>query len=266
MDTDQILKTRLFGYGTPYRVQIGADGTLAPVDTTPEEEAEALATLLSALGHDLPEAPVVDADPWAYSMPFGRCGIEGLPREHIQVHFSRAAYLDVLDEGGMTTHALGNGQIVAIEPGSIVRLRARGLCAGRVLVAFQTQDHTPLHGNAGPFMYGGAVPEDWQERLVACHAAFDGVAAMQAGDRRQVLRSFFAAMASGLVGGAEIGPLRSAAESAGSYAAADEAPFFARQQTLLDEQTVGRIRQAEAGVFRFPGMFGGVAPLFSLIR
>ncbi len=266
MDTDQILKTRLFGYGTPYRVQIGADGGLVPVDTTPEEEAEALATLLSALGHDLPEVPVVDTDPWAYSMPFGRCGIEGLPREHIQVHFSREAYLDVLDEEGVTTHALSNGQIAAIEPGSIVRLRARALCAGRVLVAFQTQDHTPLHGNAGPFIYDVAVPEDWQERLVACHAAFERAAAMEAAGRREVLSSFFAAMASGLVGGAEIGSLRSAAESAGSYAAPDEAPFFARQQTLLDEHTVGRIRQADAGVFRFPGMFGGVAPLFSLIH
>jgi hypothetical protein len=265
MDTDQILKTRLFGYGTPYRVGVGADGILAPLDTTAEGEAEALATLLSALGRDLPEVPIVDTDPWAYSMPFGRCGIEGLPREHIQVHFSREAYLDVLDGDGVTTHALSNGQIVAIEPGSIVRLRARALCAGRVLVAFQTQDHTPLHGNAGPFMYDGAVPEDWQERLIACHAAFDRVAAMTTGDRREVLDSFFFGMASSLAGGAEIDALRSAAEAAGSYTAPDEAPFFTRQETLLDERTVGRIRQADAGVFRFPGMFGGVAPLFSLI-
>ena len=48
----------------------------------------------------------------------------------------------------------------------------------------------------------------------------------------------------------------------GSYAVAEEQALFDRQRTLLDEAVLDRIRNQDEAVFRFPGMFGGVAPLF----
>ncbi len=264
MNVDSILAHRLFGYGTPYRVEPGEGRDFAVVETTAEEEAKELAQALSALRGEAVEGGEAD-DSWAYSMPFGRCGIEGLPREHIQVHFAREAYIDVLGEGGIATRAVANGEVIAIEPRTIVRLRARPNGGRRVLVAFQTQDHTPLHGNAGPFVVEGAAPEDWRERLVYCHASFEETAAMQPEERRAVLDSFFDAMTARIVDVAEIAPLRESARAVGSYSASDESLFFERQRALLSETTVARIARGDEGVFRFPGMFGGVAPLFSLV-
>lgn len=263
MSVDGVLKHRLFGYGTPYRVELSADGSVGAVDTTAEQEAQTLALLLDLLAGGDAES-LESAAHWAYSMPFGRCGIEGLPREHIQVHFCAEAYLDVLNGDGVQTQVLSDGQIVAIEPRTIARVRARPLEGRRVLVAFQTQDHTPLHGNAGAFAGAGAVPDDWRQRLATCHAAF-AAAAADGDHRRAVLEHFFAAMAQRLLDAEAIPALRVGAAAAGSYAQESEAPFFERQRELLGRSVIDRIARADEGVYRFPGMFGGVAPLFSLV-
>lgn len=265
MTIDSILVHRLFGYGTPFRVELGENKSFKVVDTTEQQEAEALGELLSALRGNESVPSAQGGAGWAYSMPFGRCGIEGLPREHVQVHFSSEAYIDVLGEEGVATQSVSNGQTVAIEPRTIVRLRARPIENGRVLVAFQTQDHTPLHGNAGPFVLEGTAPEDWRERLMRCHAAFEDAAVMEADERRAVLNRFFDSMAARIADVSEIPPLRDSAQAVGSYTASDENLFFERQSALLTEKTIAAIARGDKGVFRFPGMFGGVAPLFSLI-
>ena len=264
MKIDSILRHRLFGYGILYRVKCDKGIGFSVVETSAEQEAKVLASTLSTLQR----GGVLEGelDPLcAYSMPFGRCGIEGLPREHIQVHFSQEAYVDVLRGEGVATRAVSNGEVVAIEPRTIVRLRARPAEGGRVLVAFQTQDHTPLHGNAGPFVIEGSAPEDWRERLLHCHAAFEETSAMMSQERKVVLNRFFDAMAARIADVAEIPPLRESARTVGSYATPDEALFFDRQRDLLSETTIARVARADDEVFRFPGMFGAVAPLFSLI-
>ncbi len=265
---DPILKARLFGYGTPYRVELADDGSLAPVPTDAAQEAEALSRQLRALVAGESSVAVGDdvGETWAYSMPFGRCGIEGLPREHIQVFFCREAFVDVLDKDGLQTRALAAGEIFCIEPRSIVRLRVRPQPTGRALVAFQTQDHTPLSGNAGPFSLGGDAPEDWRERLVVCHATFDAVVTMQEEERREHLSAFFAHMAANLAGNPDLDAIQHKARALGSYDVADEAPFFQRQRELLTDGVLRRIQHQDEAVFRFPGMFGGVAPLFNLIE
>ena len=102
---------------------------------------------------------------WVYSLPFGRCGVQGRPREHIVAHFCAEAYLDVLSMDGVETQPLAAGEIADIEPGTVVRFRARPLEHCCVFVAFQTEDRTPLLGHAAPFTLDGEVPDDWRERL-----------------------------------------------------------------------------------------------------
>ena len=53
---DAILKERLFGYGTPYRVEVGPDGVVRAVDTDAAREAEALSQLLANLPAQTAEA------------------------------------------------------------------------------------------------------------------------------------------------------------------------------------------------------------------
>ena len=45
----------------------------------------------------------------------------------------------------------------------------------------------------------------------------------------------------------------------------EEHVFFDRQRALLDSTALERIKARDKAVFRFPGMFGAVAPLFNLI-
>lgn len=263
---DAILKERLFGYGTPYRVEVGSDGVVA-VDSDAVREAETLSQLLANLTAQVAAGPTRGqrAGGWAYSLPFGRCGVDSLPREHIQVYFFCEAYIDVLSYDGVNSIALKEGQSICIEPRTVVRLRARTYSGQRVLVAFQTQDHTPLAGNAGPFVADGVVADDWRERISVCHAAFSAVAAMDAAARKEVLDIFFARMAAALEGKAEIGAMQHAARAAGSYAVVDEDVCFVRQGQLLSTDVIERIRARDEAVFRFPGMFGAVAPLFNLL-
>jgi hypothetical protein len=261
------LKVRLFGYGVPYRVGLDSGGGVEPMDTDAVREADTLYRSIRLLKGLIGGSKAKKAGgEWAYSMPFGRCGVEGLPREHLVVHFSAEAYLDVLSADGLKTHRLQEGEIAHIEPGTVVRLRALPLEGHRVLVAFQTEDRTPLVGNAGPFTLDGVVPDDWRERLVTCHGAF-AEAAEQAkkGWHRPLLERFFGKMADVLAGHSEIAAIQAAAREQGSYDIIEEQILFDRQRELLDEAALERIKAQDEAVFRFPGMFGGVAPLFNLI-
>ena len=257
------LRARLFGYGVPYRVEVDTAGAVVPRPTDAAGEAERLCRALRQLSGE--DNGATDGD-WVYSLPFGRCGIQGQPREHIIAHFCAEAYLDVLSMDGVKTQPLAVEEIADIEPGSVVRLRARPLEHHCVLVAFQTEDRTPLLGHAAPFTLDGEVPDDWRERLVKCHAAFDEAVAQESdGGHRPLLECFFGIMAEKLAGDPEIAAAQEQARSEGSYAVAEEQTLFDRQRALLDEGVLDRIRDQDEAVFRFPGMFGGVAPLFNLV-
>ena len=258
------LRARLFGYGVPYRVEVDAAGAVAPKPTDAASEAERLCRALCQLRGEGEGATEGD---WVYSLPFGRCGIQGRPREHIIAHFCAEAYLDVLSMDGVETQPLAAGEIADIEPGSVVRFRARPLDHHCVLVAFQTEDRTPLLGHAAPFTLDGEVPDDWRERLVKCHAAFDAAAARASeGGHRPLLERFLGTMAEKLAGDPGVAAAQEQARREGSYAVAEEQALFDRQRALLDEAVLDRIRDQDEAVFRFPGMFGGVAPLFNLVN
>lgn len=256
------LSVRLFGYGVPYRVEVDEGGAVVPWPTDAAGEAERLGRALRQLSGE--GAGATDGH-WAYSLPFGRCGIRGRPREHIIAYFCAEAYLDVLSMNGLETQPLAAGEIADIEPGSVVRFRARPLKNHSVLVAFQTEDRTPLLGHAAPFTLDGEVPDDWRERVVKSHAAFDAAARASDGEHRPLLERFFTAMAKKLAGDPAIPAAQARARREGSYAVAAEQALFDRQRALLDEALLARIRDQDEAVFRFPGMFGGVAPLFSLV-
>ena len=257
------LRARLFGYGVPYGVEVDAAGAVVPRPTDAAGEAERLCRALHQLHEE--SYGVSDGD-WVYSLPFGRCGIQGRPREHIVAHFCAEAYLDALSMEGVKTQPLAVGEIADIEPGSIVRFRARPLEHHCVLVAFQTEDRTPLLGHAAPFTLDGEVPDDWRERLVKCHAAFDTAAARASdSEHRPLLERFLGTMAEKLAGDPEITATQEQARCEGSYAVSEEQALFDRQRVLLDEAVLARIRERDEAVFRFPGMFGGVAPLFNLV-
>ena len=261
------LKVRLFGYGTPYRVSIGAEGAVVAGETDEGKEAENLYHTLR--GHvELADKPssADAAGQWSYSMPFGRCGVDDLPREHLLVYNACEAHLDVLSDQGLATRQLGEGEIAHIEPGTVVRLRALPRQGQLVLVAFQTEDRTPLSGNAGPYTLDGLVPDDWRERLAVCHAAFDETAEQaKKGWHQPQLQRFFAAMAEGLADNPAIAAIQADARAAGSYEVVEERGLFERQRALLDAAALERIKAQDEAVFRFPGMFGAVAPLFNLI-
>ncbi|MCY3760370.1 MAG: hypothetical protein OXH50_03910 [Gemmatimonadetes bacterium] len=262
----EILGVRLFGYGVPYRARVRG-GVVEPLETGPETEAADLAQALARL-RGAPRTGESD-DAWAVSMPFGRCGLNGLPREHIQVFAAREAWLDLLTWEGPRVVAVKQGQPVAIEPQSVVRLRARPQPGGRVLVAFQTQDRTPLMGNAAPFTLDGEVPEGWDERLRKGHEAFTEVAGLRAGDRpayEAALERFFGSMAEKLEGDAAVAAVCEEARGSGSYDAADEGAFFDCQEGMIDEPLLARIRSRDPELFRFPGMFGGIATLFNCLE
>ena len=253
------LRARLFGYGVPYQVDVDETGAVAPRPTDAGGEAERLCRALHQLSGEGEDATEGD---WVYSLPFGRCGIQGRPREHIIAHFCAEAYLDVLSMDGVKTQPLAAGEIADIEPGSVVRFRARPLEHRCVLMAFQTEDRTPLLGHAAPFTLDGEVPDDWRERLVKCHAAFDAAADSE---HRPLLERFFGSMAAKLAADPEIAAAQEQARREGSYSVEEEQVLFDRQLALLDETVLARIRDQDEAVFRFPGMFGGVAPLFNLV-
>jgi hypothetical protein len=276
VDGPDPLRVRLFGYGVPYQVRFGAAGQVHPVATDAAREAVALARELAILagfcgsGAGATVADRGEAEPgtWAVSMPFGRCGVGGLPREHLSVYNAEEARLEMLWQGAYHEIPVPEGRLVEIVPGRVVRLRARPRPGRRVVVAFQTQDRTPLLGNAGPFVLDGQVPEECAGRLVKAHGDYDRTRDLAARDPsgcQAVLDGFFAAMAARLEGRREVQLTQEEAGRAGSYAVVDEAALFARQRGLLTPQVVERIRSQDAALFRFPGMFGGITTLFNAL-
>lgn len=263
------LRVRLFGYGVPYRVKFGPEGAVQPLETGPEKEAEDLARELAALaGLEAEEGPVEEGV-WALSMPFGRCGVDGLPREYLKIFHQEEGYLDLLGAEGYEVVPLKEGERVKLTPGVVARVRARPRPGRRVVAAFQTEDHTPLLGNAAPFSLDGAVPDDYAERLIKCHAAFDRVKGMADSDRqgyREILDGFFRKMAAALEGDQKVSQTQKEARVQGTYDVPDQEVMFARQQGLLTAEVISRIRIREEGLFRFPGMFGGITTLFNLIE
>jgi hypothetical protein len=155
-----------------------------------------------------------------------------------------------------------------VVPGTVIRFRAKPRPGRRVLVAFQTEDRTPLLGNAAPFTLDGKVPEAYAERLIQCHAAFDAARCLAEADPpayRRTLDGFFSAMAQRLADNAEVTRTQSEARAQGTYLEQDQLPLFGRQRNLLTESVIERIGQQEEGLFRFPGMFGAVASLGKLV-
>jgi hypothetical protein len=250
------LRARLFGYGVPYRVRFTQSGEVVPLETGPAQEAAALADELEALqGFPHRSARQNEEGEWVISMPFGRCGVNGLPREYLTVYHLREGFLDVLDAEGYTERAIVEGETLTIVPGMVIRVRARPRAGHRVLVGFQTEDRTPLLGNAAPF-------------TLKAHAAFVKMKQLASDDSTRyqtLLQGFFATMAEALAGNEEIPRIQQAARREGAYDVDDERDLSIRQQALLSPEVVERIRHQDEELFRFPGMFGGITTLFRII-
>ena len=247
----EILGVRLFGYGVPYRARFER-GVVEPARDRSRNRGRDLAQALARL-RGAPGTPGSDA--WALSMPFGRCGLNGLPREHLRVFAARKAWLDLLTWDGP--------QEVAVPRDSWSPSNRRASCAcahGRnrgdgFWSRFRRQDRTPLMGNAAPFTLDGEVPERWDERLGKGHAAFAEAAGLWSGDRpayEAALERFFGSMAEKLEGDAAVAAVCEEARGAGSYDAPDEGPFFDYQEGMLDEPLLARIRAQDPELFRFP--------------
>ncbi|NKB67776.1 MAG: hypothetical protein GKR89_12000 [Candidatus Latescibacteria bacterium] len=258
------LQVRLFGYGVPYRARWSEDGSVEPLPTDATREAADLAAELTALSGG-GKGAAAEADTWAVSMPFGRCGVEDRPHEYLRAFNLAEGYLDVLTATGVDSVPLAAGEMVRIVPGAVVRLRARPAPGHRCLVAFQTEDRTPLSGNAAPFTLDGQVPDAYDQRLKVCHAAFAAVAALATDQRAASLQRFFATMAQGLSGNGDIARIQTQARAAGSYTSPDEDSLYQRQQALLSTDIIARIGAGDEALFRFPGMFGGITTLFNAL-
>lgn len=268
---DRALAARLFGYAILYPARRVGDSYEA-VSADPTGEARALAAELgrhlglgSVDGADLPAA----TGPVAVSIPFGRCGVDGRPLEHVRLYQMSEGAVDFLRPGGVESRPLAEGQTVLVEPGSIVRFRAWPRPGRRVLVAFQTEDRTPLLGNAAPLTPEGEAPKaDAAGRLKQTSDAFARLwARVEAGapDGRQRLEGFFGEMAVRLAGRPEVESAQRAAREGGSYVAGGSADLFDRARALVTAPVLARIEAQDGAVFRYPGMFGAVAPLFSLL-
>lgn len=262
------LSARLFGYGVPYRVRLEAGGEVAPLPTDPLTEAARLARELGALtGTDAARADTAN-DAWALSMPFGRCGVQGLPLEHLMVYHQTEAYLEILSPDGVEVHALRPGQLVTLKPGRVARIRAKPRSGRQIVVAFQTEDRTPLQGNAAPFCPDGDMPDGYAERLRYCHAAFQRVrsqACVEAEAYTEALERFFQRMAHEVATDPAVLATQETARATGTYDVDDQIPLFERQQALVSPAVLQRIAAGDPEIFRFPGMFGGVTTLNPLI-
>jgi hypothetical protein len=262
------LKARLFGYGVPYRASLGPDGRLLPLETSPEQEAVDLAGELAALIGQPAGAPVSPGE-WATGVPFGRCGVEGLPLEHLKVFNAMEGWLEVLALDGVREIPVQEGALLRVEPRTVVRLRTRPRPGRRVLVAFQTQDRTPLLGNAAPFTLDGQIPDEYAARVGAAQAAFvhaRGLARVDPGAYRALLEGFFSRMAQKVEADPSVRQTQAQARQEGAYETAGEEELFARQQGLLSPEVIARIRRQDPELFRFPGMFGGITTLFRIYK
>ena len=160
-------------------------------------------------------------------------------------------------------------QLVAVEPQTVVRLRARPLRGQRVLVAFQTQDRTPLMGNAAAFTRDGVVPDNYHARLRKGHEAFAEIRKLWTDDAaayRRELERFFGEMADRLAGDEEVKAAAAEAGNAGTYDVEDERVCFDFQRSMIDTPLLRNIRAQDPELFRFPGMFGGITTLFNYLK
>ena len=275
-DWEAILRTRLFGYAVLFRAREVAGG-FEPVEVTAADEAEALARELELhVGESVEPDEVgvereigiseIGISEIGISCPFGRCGIDGRPREHVRILHAEQAWVDTLGPGGLRTRAVAEGETILVEPGVFVRFRGRPRRGGRVLVAFQTEDRSPLFGHATPLTATGqTVPTDPGARLEQTTAALQTLG-LDAALARTRLRELFAHMARAVGHDADVAASQKAARAAGSYAAGPAAELFAKASRLLSPDVIHRIRGGDSTLFRFPGMFGAVAPLFPLLE
>lgn len=276
----RVLRPRLFGYGLLYRARQSSDGLLQPLAAEPGPEALALADALSGVSEQggtgagpspAPPNPASesDGDLWCVSVPFGRCGLGGRPREHIRVYGAAEAFHDTLGRSGYREEALAEEETVVFEPGLLHRLRTRPRADGRVLVAFQTEDRTPLHGHAAPVTRSGEdAAADHPQRLARAWEAFEGFRSLAGTDAegyQRELAAFMGDMSRLVSGDPQLAQIQRAAAADGTYDMADQTPLFDLQASLLTAGVIDRVAAADAELFRFPGMFGAVAPLFPLL-
>ena len=263
---DGPLGARLFGYGILYRARLrgggGASAACDPLPADPAEEARALADELRC--HLEGGAPAGESpDEVGLSVPFGRCGIDGRPLEHVRLYHAARAFVDVLTPRGAASRPVEEGRTVLVSPGSVVRFRAVPRAGHRVLVAFQTEDRTPLHGHAAPLTRAGEPPPAGAEaRLRQTTEAF---AALWKSGGGSPLQGFFGRMAAAVAEDPGVEAARQAALASGSYEAGADPALFDRARALLTPGVLERIAGGEEPLFRFPGMFGAVAPLFPLL-
>ena len=267
-NVEKILSQRLFGYGILYQVEIDASGKShlrgIKIDEQASELSKTLKFWLSEknISFNCESKPV-----WSYSMPFGRCGLAGLPLEHLQVFDAEEAYLDVLSEDGFSTKLIREKDTILIKPETVIRLRLKSKVDRRAIVAFQTEDQTPLSGNAGPYTLNGvSLPSDPFERFVASHEAFEQTSQMKIEGRNRELSGFFSHMSSKINNKLKMQRIQEIARSVGSYDKRDQTPFFSKQKSLLTTEVLDLIAKGDQELFRFPGMFGAVAPLFPLLK
>jgi hypothetical protein len=261
------LKARLFGYGVPYRAHLGPEGQLLPLETSPEREARDLAGELAALAGQGRAPAQREIGDWATSVPFGRCGVENVPLEHLKIFNAEEGWLEVLAAEGVRQIPVREGELLRINPRAVVRLKVRPRPGRRVLVAFQTQDRTPLLGNAAPFTLDGQAPDEYGARLSKTQAAFvevRGLAQTDPNAYRAALEGFFGRMVEKVEADPQVRQTQALARQEGAYATEGEETLFARQQALLSPEVIGRIGKRDPELFRFPGMFGGITTLFRI--
>ena len=264
--TDGPLGARLFGYGILYRAHLrGGEASAAcdPLPADPAAEARALADEMRCHLEGGPPGSGESRDEVCLSVPFGRCGIDGRPLEHVRLYHAARAFVDVLTPQGAASRPVEEGRTVLITPGSVVRFRAVPRPGHRVLVAVQTEDRTPLHGHAAPLTRAGEPPAAEAEgRLRQTTEAFAELWKSGEGSR---LEPFFSRMAAAVAEDPRVQAARQAARASGSYEAGADPALFDHARSLLTPAVLERIAGAEEPLFRFPGMFGAVAPLFPLL-
>ncbi len=265
------LTPRLFGFATLFRARISASG-IEPVVSAASVEARALARAIAGhVGLEWPSPLGYEpaGDEWGVSVPFGRCGLNDRPHEHIRLYGAKEAWCDRLSvDGSYTSVPIEEGQDVTFVPGDLQRLRTRSLPGGRVLVAFQTEDRTPLAGNAGAWMgdTDRAVSDDPAERVYQTHQAFDALQGAGSQAIASQISNFLQQMSDRLARDPSVAQEHANAASSGSYEAGSSDTLFDRQKALVTSEVLDGISTMKPERFRFPGMFGAVAPLFDLLK
>ncbi|MDA0337968.1 MAG: hypothetical protein O2782_22595, partial [bacterium] len=240
-DRQAILRSRLFGYAILFRArQVAA--AFEPVPVTPAEEAEALARELQLHVGESIVSSTGTSDEVGISVPFGRCGIGGRPLEHVRIYHAAEAWVDVIGPEGARSTAVAEGETILVEPGAFVRFRGCPRPGRRVLVAFQTEDRSPLAGHAAPLIGAGeTVPTEAGARLARTTATFEALRRDTAAARSRQ-GELFADMAAVVEKSPEVAVAQKAARDSGSYAAGSSADLFEAARAMLTPGVLERIR------------------------